>query len=120
MQAAVGLAQLDKLDGFGQARRANWRFFREALADLDEFFILPEPTEGSDPSWFGFMLTVRPGAPFTRDQVVQQLEARKVQTRMLFAGNLLRQPAMTDLVRLAREEGRPAPYRVVGMLDTPT
>ena len=63
------------------------------------------------------MLTVRPGAPFTREQIVRHLEARKIQTRMLFAGNLVRQPAMTDLVRLAREEGRPAPYRVVGALS---
>ncbi|MFN7131859.1 MAG: lipopolysaccharide biosynthesis protein RfbH [Myxococcales bacterium] len=116
MQAAIGVAQLAKLESFGAARRANWRFYREAFADLGEYFVLPEPTEGADPSWFGFMLTVKPGAPFTREEVVRHLEARKVQTRMLFAGNLLRQPAMTELKRMAEVDGRPAPYRVVGEL----
>ncbi len=116
MQAAVGVAQLARLDGFVAARRKNWAFFREALADLADVLVLPEPTEGSEPSWFGFLLTVREGAPFNRDQLVRQLEAKKVQTRMLFAGNLVRQPAMTELARAAVEAGRAAPYRVVGEL----
>lgn len=118
LQAAVGVAQLDRLDGFVEARRATWAFYRERLADLAEVLVLPEPTPGSEPSWFGFMVTVRDGAPFTRDQLVRTLEGQKVQTRMLFAGNLVRQPAMTDLARAAREAGRPAPYRVVGDLAT--
>jgi CDP-6-deoxy-D-xylo-4-hexulose-3-dehydrase len=116
MQAAVGVMQLQKLDGFGAARRDNWAFYRDALDDLGEFFILPEPTAGSDPSWFGFMLTVRPGAPFERAEVVAQLEQQKIQTRMLFAGNLTRQPALTFLKQSAIDDGRPAPYRVVGDL----
>ena len=117
LQAAVGLAQLAKLEGFGRARRENWAFFREALAGLEEFFVLPEATPGSDPSWFGFLLTPREGAPFTREEVVRELEDRKVQTRMLFAGNLVRQPALTALAADARERGASAPYRVSGPLD---
>ena len=116
MQAAVGHAQLSKLEGFGDARRANWKHFREALADLADVFVLPEPTAGADPSWFGFMLTVQPGAPFTRDDVVAHLESRRVQTRMLFAGNLVRQPALTRLAEDCAAHGLPAPYRVHGEL----
>lgn len=117
LQAAVGLAQLDRLDGFGAARRANWAFFREALGDLGHLFVLPEATPGSDPSWFGFLLSVREGAKFTRDQVVAHLESRKIQTRMLFAGNLTRQPALHDLAVEATLEGRPAPFRIASPLS---
>lgn len=117
LQAAVGVAQLARLDGFVEARRRNWAFFREALADLDDVLVLPEPTAGSEPSWFGFMATVRENAPFTRDQLVRHLEGRKVQTRMLFAGNVVRQPALTELSRQAQEAGRPPPFRVAGRLD---
>jgi CDP-4-dehydro-6-deoxyglucose reductase, E1 len=111
MQAAVGVAQLEKLEGFGQARRDNWHFYRQAFDDLDEFFVLPEPTMHSDPSWFGFVLTVREDAPFTRDQIVQHLESKKIQTRMLFAGNLVRQPAIAQWIA-----ERPGSYRIVGDL----
>ncbi len=117
MQAAVGVAQLARLDGFVEARRRNWEWFRRELADLEDVLVLPEPTAGSEPSWFGFMAIVREGAPFTRDQLVRHLESRKVQTRMLFAGNVVRQPVMTELLRQAREEGRPPPFRVAGGLD---
>lgn len=116
LQAAVGRAQLDRLDGFVEARRANWAFYRERLDDLGEVLVLPEPTPGSEPSWFGFMVTVREGAPFTRDQLVRTLEGQKIQTRMLFGGNMARQPALTDLARAAREDGRPPPFRVAGDL----
>jgi CDP-6-deoxy-D-xylo-4-hexulose-3-dehydrase len=116
MQAAVGVAQLAKLDGFGAARRKNWAFYREALKDLGNTLILPESTPGSDPSWFGFMMTVRADAPFTRDALVRHLESKKIQTRMLFAGNLVRQPAMTQLAKDAQSQNRPAPFRVVGDL----
>ncbi len=116
LQAAVGVAQLARLEAFGRGRRENFAFFRKALADLQEFFVLPEATPESDPSWFGFLLTVREGAPFTRDQVVRALEDKKIQMRMLFGGNLTRQPALTELVRRCRAEGRPAPYRVAGEL----
>jgi CDP-6-deoxy-D-xylo-4-hexulose-3-dehydrase len=112
------VAQLERLDGFVKARRENWAFFRERLADLADVLVLPEPTEGAEPSWFGFMVTVREGAPFTREALVRHLEGRKIQTRMLFAGNLVRQPAMTELWKAAAEAGRPAPWRVVGELAT--
>jgi CDP-4-dehydro-6-deoxyglucose reductase, E1 len=117
MQAAVGLAQLAKLDRFGAARRDNWAFYRKQLADLQEWFVLPEPTPGSDPSWFGFLLTVRAGAPFSRDDVVRELESRKIQTRMLFGGNLTRQPALVQLAKDRAAAGRSAPWRSVGDLS---
>jgi CDP-4-dehydro-6-deoxyglucose reductase, E1 len=116
LQAAVGVAQLERLDAFGAARRANWAFLRTALAELEHVLQLPQPTPGADPSWFGFLVTVREDSPIGRDELVRHLEGRRIQTRMLFAGNLLRQPALTDLVRLARAEGRQAPYRVAGDL----
>jgi CDP-4-dehydro-6-deoxyglucose reductase, E1 len=118
LQAAVGVAQLDRLDGFVAARRRNWAFFREALADLGDVLVLPEPTPGTEPSWFGFMVTVREDAAFTRDELVRALEGQKIQTRMLFAGNLVRQPVMTELARAARAAGRPSPFRVAGELTT--
>jgi CDP-6-deoxy-D-xylo-4-hexulose-3-dehydrase len=105
MQAAVGLAQLRKLPAFIESRRRNFRLLREELADLEEFFILPEATAGSDPSWFGFPIAVRPDAPFTRNQVQQYMDANRVATRLLFAGNLIRQPAYQGIA-----------HRVVGEL----
>ncbi len=93
MQAAVGVAQLQKLPGFIEARRRNFQRLHEGLGDLEEFFLLPEATPGSEPSWFGFPLAVRPTAPFTRNQVIRALESRKIATRLLFGGNLVRQPA---------------------------
>jgi CDP-6-deoxy-D-xylo-4-hexulose-3-dehydrase len=116
LQAAVGCAQLERLDGFVQARRENWAWLRRALSDAGDVLVLPEPTEGAEPSWFGFMMTVRDGAPFTRDDLVRHVEGRRIQTRMLFAGNLVRQPAMTELVAEARKAGRAPPFRVVGEL----
>ena len=93
MQAAVGLAQLEKLSSFVEARKRNWRILREGLEPYEDVLVLPEPTPESDPSWFGFLLTVREGAPFTRDQLVGHLESKKIATRLLFGGNLTRQPA---------------------------
>ena len=116
MQASVGVTQLRKLDGFVAARRDNWRFYRDALDDLGDVLLLPEATPNSEPSWFGFMMMVREDAPVSRDEIVRHLESRKIQTRMLFAGNLTRQPALTTLVADCRSEGRPAPYRVSGDL----
>ena len=106
MQAAVGVAQLEKLDGFIAARRANFARLREGLAGLEEHLVLPEATPGSDPSWFGFALSVRPGAPVSRNELVQALEERRIATRLLFGGNLLRQPAYRGIE-----------HRVVGELD---
>lgn len=96
LQAALGLTQLDKLESFGEARRRNWRRMREGLDGVPHLR-LPEPTPGSDPSWFGFVLSVEPDAPFTRAALVDFLEGRKIGTRRLFAGNLTRQPAYTDV-----------------------
>src|SRR5215831_16527723 len=105
MQAAVGVAQLEKLAGFIERRRHNWQRLYEGVSELSHVFVMPRATEHSDPSWFGFALTVRPDAPFTRRDLVQWLDARRIATRQLFAGNLLRQPAYRDL-----------PHRVVGDL----
>lgn len=106
MQAAVGVAQLDKLPGFIEARKRNFARLTEGLSDLDELFILPEATPNSDPSWFGFPIAVRREAPIDRNAVVRHLEDRGIATRLLFAGNLLRQPAYKDIE-----------HRVVGSLD---
>jgi CDP-4-dehydro-6-deoxyglucose reductase, E1 len=110
MQAAIGVAQLEKLPGFTARRRENYAFLREALRPLEGVLVMPEATEGAEPSWFGYLMTVREGASFTRDELVRALEDAKVQTRMLFAGNIVRQPAF-DRMR-ASGEG----YRVVGEL----
>ncbi len=97
MQAAVGVTQLKKLPAFIAARKRNWQRLRDGLAAFQDFVILPEPTPNSDPSWFGFLLTVRPDAPFNRNALIQALETQKVATRLMFAGNLLRQPAYTGV-----------------------
>jgi len=110
MQAAIGCAQLEKLPAFIVARKKNWRLLREGLADLDDYFILPEATKNSDPSWFGFLLTVRERAGFSREKIVQHLESKGIQTRMLFAGNLIKHPCFDEMRKT--EEG----YRVVGDL----
>lgn len=99
MQAAVGVSQLKKLPGFIEARKVNYRELYDGLRDVQEFLILPEATPNSEPSWFGFPIAVREGAPFTRDELVQKLEGAKIATRLLFAGNLIRQPAYKDIER---------------------
>lgn len=110
MQAAVGVAQLEKMPEFVAARRENYAYLRDALKPLEDVLIMPEATQGSDPSWFGYLMTVREGAPVTRDALVAALEDAKVQTRMLFAGNMLRQPVFDSM----RETGEG--YRVAGEL----
>jgi CDP-6-deoxy-D-xylo-4-hexulose-3-dehydrase len=97
MQAAVGVAQLKKLPAFMEARRANFAQLHAALKDLDDIFLLPEATPQSNPCWFGFPLALRPGLPFTRRHVIQFLESKKIATRLLFGGNLLRQPAYREI-----------------------
>jgi len=105
MQAAVGVSQLKKLTGFIEKRRANFDYLTERLSTLQDFFMLPQATQNSNPSWFGFPIYVRPAAPFTRDEAVRWLENHNIGTRLLFGGNLLRQPAY-----------RAQNYRVVGDL----
>jgi len=97
MQAAVGVAQLKKLPSFISARRRNFQRLLEGLKDLEEFFVLPEATPNSAPSWFGFPLAVRPEAPFSRDDATRWLEDRRIATRLLFAGNITRQPAYEEV-----------------------
>lgn len=94
MQAACGLAQLNKLPRFIQARKQNYEFLRHALSHLEEFVILPEPTADSDPSWFGFPITLRNESPVTRLDLLSYLDQEKIGTRLLFAGNLTRQPSL--------------------------
>ena len=109
MQASIGVAQLDKLEGFGIARRDNWTYLRIALDKFSDVLEFQEATNLSDPSWFGFLMTVKESAPFTRDQIVAHLEATGIQTRMLFAGNITRQPLFTNMKR-------GVDYRVIGDL----
>jgi len=99
IQAAIGLAQLDRLDTFVELRRRNWEYLLNGVKDLEEFLVLPIATEYSKPSWFGFALTVKPESPKTRNQIVQELNEKKIGTRLLFGGNLLRQPAFIDTPR---------------------
>ena len=93
MQAAVGVAQLDKLESFTAARRANFSRLHDGLSDLQEMLILPEATPNSDPSWFGFPIALREDCGVERDRVLRFMNDRKIATRLLFGGNLLRQPA---------------------------
>ena len=105
MQAAVGVSQITKLPEFIAKRRANFHLLRNGLKDLENIFILPEATPNSEPSWFGFPLAIRREAPFSRSRVIAFLEHRKIATRLLFGGNLLRQPAYREVK-----------HRVVGSL----
>jgi CDP-6-deoxy-D-xylo-4-hexulose-3-dehydrase len=110
MQAAIGCAQLEKLPAFIEARQKNWRILRDGLNDLQDKLMLPEPAENADPSWFGFLITVKKGAGITRKETVDHLEKNGIQTRMLFAGNLIKHPAFDEM----RSTG--TGYRVVGEL----
>jgi CDP-6-deoxy-D-xylo-4-hexulose-3-dehydrase len=107
MQAAVGVAQLKKLPAFIEARKRNFAYLKSGLKDAEEHFVLPEATPNSDPSWFGLPLLVRETAPFSRNTLIEFLNGRKIGTRQLFGGNLVRQPAYADLN-----------YRIVGDLQT--
>lgn len=93
LQAAVGVAQMKKLPLFVESRKRNFDFLYQNLGAFEDWLILPKATPGSDPSWFGFPMTIRSNAPFSRNDLVQFLESKKIGTRLLFAGNLLRQPA---------------------------
>lgn len=105
MQAAVGVAQLDKLDDFIQKRKDNFKLLSEGLKKYEQYLVLPKATPKSDPSWFGFPFSIRQGAPFKRNDLANFLEEHKILTRQLFAGNMIKQPAFKDVN-----------YRVVGEL----
>ena len=107
MQAACGLAQMDRLEVFIEQRKRNFAFLRKQLESHSRPLILPQATEGSDPSWFGFPITLKADAPISRMDVLKQLEEAKIGTRLLFAGNLVRQPSM-----------RGKAYRISGDLTT--
>ena len=127
-QAAIGRVQMRKLPSFVEARKANWQFLRTALDDLSEYFDFQLPTHAagwsedgfvwdksrhnSDPSWFGFLLLVKPDAPFTRTELARHLDERRIGNRMLFGGNLVRQPAFVQL-----KKDNPASMRVIGDLS---
>ena len=97
LQSAVGVSQIDKLDSFIKARKDNWNYLRNGFEQLNEFFYLPEPTENSEPSWFGFALTVREDAPFSRAEIIKELDKNLIGSRFIFGGNLLWQPAYQNV-----------------------
>jgi CDP-6-deoxy-D-xylo-4-hexulose-3-dehydrase len=124
-QAAIGRVQMRKLPSFIEARKANWQFLRAALDDLGDYFDFQLPTHAagwredgfvwdksghtSDPSWFGFLLLVKPDATFTRTELARHLDERRIGNRMLFGGNLVRQPAFVQL-----RKDNPSSMRVIG------
>jgi len=105
MQSAIGLAQLDKIARYEEIRKHNWHRLKEVFSEYKKFFILPQPIKGADPSWFGFHVTVK-GTSFTRRQITEYLESKKIGTRLLFGGNLLQQPAFKHI-----------PHKVFGTLE---
>ena len=109
MQAAIGVAQLEKFPSFVEKRKYNFNKLKEGLKDLQNKIILPEPCENSDPSWFGFLITCKEG--INRNKVVKYLESNGIQTRNLFAGNLIKHPCFNEI----RNDGKS--YRVVGSLE---
>jgi len=106
IQAAIGLAQLERLDSFVELRRRNWKYLEEGLSSLQDVLIIPKASENSEPSWFGFALTVKKSSPKSRNEIVRELNERNIGTRLLFGGNLLRQPAFMG-----------TPRRVIGNLE---
>lgn len=110
LQAAVGVEQLKKFPAFIERRKHNWARLHAALEDIQDKIILPEPVENSDPSWFGFLISVRPETGLNRNDVTKYIESKNVQTRLLFSGNIIKQPCFNEL------RGTEA-YRVVGNLE---
>ncbi len=97
IQAAIGLAQLEKLPTFIEKRKSNWKFLHDGLCHLSDYLILPKATEGSDPSWFGFALTVRDQGVKSRNELIEYLDKLGIQTRLFFAGNLIKQPGFKNI-----------------------
>lgn len=110
LQAAIGLSQLDKLDCFIEKRRQNWKYLRAKLSKFEDKFFLPEEEKHSLPSWFGFTLTVKENAGFSRNEIVKYLENNGIQTRMLFAGNIIKHPCFDEMRK--NKKG----YRIIGDL----
>lgn len=110
LQAAVGVEQLKKFPSFIERRKHNWARLHAALEDVQDKIILPEPAENSDPSWFGFLISVRPETGLNRNDVTKYIESKNVQTRLLFSGNIIKQPCFNEI------RGTDA-YRVVGNLE---
>jgi CDP-6-deoxy-D-xylo-4-hexulose-3-dehydrase len=106
MQAACGLAQLKRLSGFNEARRLNFDLLTSRVSEFEDFLILPEATEGADPSWFGYPLTLRDSDEYSRVDLLRFLDSRKIGSRLIFAGNITRQPYFSTI-----------PHRVVGGLQ---
>lgn len=109
MQAAIGCVQLKKLPHFVERRKYNWRRLREALKGVEDKLILPEPAKNSDPSWFGFLISVKPESGLDRNKIIQYLESQHIQTRLLFSGNLIKHPCFNGIRHTAA-------YRVIGDL----
>jgi CDP-6-deoxy-D-xylo-4-hexulose-3-dehydrase len=105
MQAAIGVAQLKKLPHFIKKRKHNFNYLSKALEDLSEYLIFPRATENSEPCWFGLPITLQKGCPLSRNDVLKGLDRRKIGSRLLFGGNILRQPAYQNIK-----------YRVAGEL----
>jgi CDP-6-deoxy-D-xylo-4-hexulose-3-dehydrase len=95
-QAAIGAAQMDKLEEFGNRRKENFKRWEKIFSEYSDWFITPKATPGSDPSWFSFIVTLKENAPFTRDELTHYLNANLIETRYLFAGNMIKQPAFID------------------------
>lgn len=110
LQAAVGVEQLKKFPSFIERRKYNWARLHAALEDVQDKIILPNPAENSDPSWFGFLISVRPETGLDRNEVTKYIESKNVQTRLLFSGNIIKQPCFNEI----RDTGA---YRVVGNLE---
>ena len=110
LQAAIGCAQLDKLPGFIKKRKHNWKRLREGLSSIEEKLVLPEHREGSSPSWFGFLISVKPNVGVNREDITSFLEDHNIQTRLLFSGNIIKHPCFDEIRNTDA-------YRVVGNLD---
>lgn len=110
MQAAIGCEQLEKISGFTTKRRGNWQYLYDLLKQYEDKIILPEPVENSEPSWFGFLITIRENSGLSRNKITRYLEEHNIQTRLLFSGNIIKHPCFDELRNTYA-------YRVSGTLE---